>query len=270
MFALTRSVTWDVAIPNIRVRSRVRMCKFAQDFLCGILWCPTKPRTVDQSTHGGYGQSTTDEPPAAVSPLWSSECVVVAKRRSPEHTRNEGETESRCLGSISWKSSVNSAAEFPRRDIRTEVRDDPTCRILYSAEMDLFNLIKAPNPTKVKTGTRQRTAHEVPLLTDVASRVIQMVDATELSTSSGTPSIGVDAGVHGPAAAEQEIPMTDDAGATEATVEPNLEKEVISMGNDHWKRHDESAGEEGSKAPAKVLWKDHDAARVKHNAREGK
>ncbi|GJU56356.1 hypothetical protein Tco_1230070 [Tanacetum coccineum] len=55
-------------------------------------------------------------------------------------------------------------------------------------EMDLFNLIKASNPTKVKTGTRQRTAHEVPLLTATASRVIQMVDATELSTSSGTPS----------------------------------------------------------------------------------
>ncbi|GKF94632.1 hypothetical protein Tco_0284332, partial [Tanacetum coccineum] len=55
-------------------------------------------------------------------------------------------------------------------------------------EIDLFNLIKAPNPTKVKIGTRQRTAHEVPLLTATTSRMIQMVDATELSTSSGTPS----------------------------------------------------------------------------------
>ncbi|GJU33110.1 hypothetical protein Tco_1176699 [Tanacetum coccineum] len=157
-------------------------------------------------------------------------------------------------------------------------------------EMDLFNLIKAPNPTKVKTGTRQRTAHEVPLLTATASRVIQMVDATELSTSSGTPSTverspldfsnedapppltqGVDAGVHGPAAAEQEIPVTDDAGATEATVEPNLEKEVISMGPTIRKRRRQrDAGEEGSKAPAKVLRKDHDAARAKHSARGGK
>ncbi|GJT28103.1 hypothetical protein Tco_0908378 [Tanacetum coccineum] len=55
-------------------------------------------------------------------------------------------------------------------------------------EMDLFNLIKAPNPTKVKTGTRQRAAHEVPLMTATAIRVIQMVDVAELSTSSGTPS----------------------------------------------------------------------------------
>ncbi|GKD42463.1 hypothetical protein Tco_1267108 [Tanacetum coccineum] len=59
---------------------------------------------------------------------------------------------------------------------------------LDTHQMDLFNLIKASNPTKVKTGTCQRTAHEVPLLTAIASRVIQMVDAAELSTSSGTPS----------------------------------------------------------------------------------
>ncbi|GJW53655.1 hypothetical protein Tco_0097740 [Tanacetum coccineum] len=113
---------------------------------------------------------------------------------------------------------------------------------LDTHQMDLFNLIKAPNPTKVKTGTRQRTAHE-----------------------------GVDAGVHGPAATEQEIPVTDDAGATEATVEPNLEKEVISMGPTIRKRsRQRDAGEEGSKAPTKVLRKDHDAARAEHSAHGGK
>ncbi|GJZ13831.1 hypothetical protein Tco_0549061 [Tanacetum coccineum] len=139
---------------------------------------------------------------------------------------------------------------------------------LDTHQMDLFNLIKAPNPTKVKTGTRQRAAHEVPLMTATASRVIQMVDAAELSTSSGTPSTverspldfsnedapppvtqGIDTGVHGSVAAEQEIPMTDDAGATEAT---------------------RDAGEEGPKAPAKVLRKDHDVARAEHSARGGK
>ncbi|GJS50155.1 hypothetical protein Tco_0600276 [Tanacetum coccineum] len=74
-----------------------------------------------------------------------------------------------------------------------------------------------------------------------ASHVIQMVDAIELSTSSGTPSTvkrshldfsnedaplpvtqGAEAGVHGPTAGEQEIPVTDDAEATEAAVKPNL------------------------------------------------
>ncbi|GJY27049.1 hypothetical protein Tco_0401775 [Tanacetum coccineum] len=55
---------------------------------------------------------------------------------------------------------------------------------------------------------------------------------------------GAEAGVHGPAVAEQEIPITDDAGGTEA------------------------AG--GSNAPAMVLRKDHDAARAEYSARGGK
>ncbi|GJV10669.1 hypothetical protein Tco_1352210 [Tanacetum coccineum] len=125
-------------------------------------------------------------------------------------------------------------------------------------EMDLFNLIKAPNPTKVKTGTRQRTAHEVPL---------------DFSNEDAPPPVtqGAEAGVHGPTAAEQEIPVTDDAEATEAAVDPDLEKEVISMGPTIKKRRRQrDAGEGGSNAPAKVLRKDHDAARAEHSARGGK
>ncbi|GKD99612.1 hypothetical protein Tco_1387596 [Tanacetum coccineum] len=119
---------------------------------------------------------------------------------------------------------------------------DRAMKAAFRTEMDLFNLIKAPNPTKVKTRTRQRTAHE-----------------------------GVDVGVHGPAVAGQEIPVTDDVGATEATMEPNLEKEVIFMGlTIRKRRRQRDAGEEGSKAPAKVLRKDHDAARAEHSARGGK
>ncbi|GKD37504.1 hypothetical protein Tco_1257711 [Tanacetum coccineum] len=55
-------------------------------------------------------------------------------------------------------------------------------------DMDLFNLISTPNPTKVKTGTRPRAAHEVSLLTITASRVIDMEDPTTAIESSGTPS----------------------------------------------------------------------------------
>ncbi|GKB15239.1 gypsy type transposase, partial [Tanacetum coccineum] len=40
----------------------------------------------------------------------------------------------------------------------------------------------------VKTGTRPRAAHEVPLLTATATRVIDMKDVTEASESSGIPS----------------------------------------------------------------------------------
>nr|GEY06920.1 hypothetical protein [Tanacetum cinerariifolium] len=54
--------------------------------------------------------------------------------------------------------------------------------------MDLFNLISALNPSKVKTGLHPRTAHEVALLTATASRVIDMEDPDVATESSGTPS----------------------------------------------------------------------------------
>nr|GEV15027.1 hypothetical protein [Tanacetum cinerariifolium] len=52
----------------------------------------------------------------------------------------------------------------------------------------LFSLICAPNPTKVKTGTRLRATHEVPLLTVTASQVIEMEDPAATTNSSGVPS----------------------------------------------------------------------------------
>nr|GFC96881.1 hypothetical protein [Tanacetum cinerariifolium] len=54
--------------------------------------------------------------------------------------------------------------------------------------MDLFGLIRAPNPTKVKTGSRPRTPHELPLLTLTASRVIEMDEPAVATDSSGVPS----------------------------------------------------------------------------------
>ncbi|GJX11432.1 putative gypsy type transposase [Tanacetum coccineum] len=64
---------------------------------------------------------------------------------------------------------------------------DPTIR-LRREKMDLFNLISAPNPAKVKTGTRPRAAHEFLLLASTANRVINMEDVTGTSESSETPS----------------------------------------------------------------------------------
>nr|GEW07923.1 transposase (putative), gypsy type [Tanacetum cinerariifolium] len=55
-------------------------------------------------------------------------------------------------------------------------------------DMDLFNLISAPNPSKVKTGLYSRAAHEVPLLMATASRVIDMEDPGAATKSSETPS----------------------------------------------------------------------------------
>nr|GEW10490.1 lamin-like protein [Tanacetum cinerariifolium] len=56
------------------------------------------------------------------------------------------------------------------------------------ANMDLFSLIRAPNPTKVKTGSRSRAAHEVPLLTMTATRVIEVEDPAAATDMSGVPS----------------------------------------------------------------------------------
>ncbi|GJR51886.1 hypothetical protein Tco_1402407 [Tanacetum coccineum] len=61
-------------------------------------------------------------------------------------------------------------------------------RNLHSGEMDLFSLIRNPNPFKVKTRTRPRATHEVPLLTATVSRVIDIEDPIVASGSSGTPS----------------------------------------------------------------------------------
>nr|GEV87555.1 hypothetical protein [Tanacetum cinerariifolium] len=55
-------------------------------------------------------------------------------------------------------------------------------------DIDLFNLIRAPNPTKVKTGSRPRVAHEVPMLTVTANRVIEIEDSAAAADSSGVPS----------------------------------------------------------------------------------
>nr|GFA62548.1 hypothetical protein [Tanacetum cinerariifolium] len=54
--------------------------------------------------------------------------------------------------------------------------------------MDLFNLIHASNLVKVKTGSRPRAPHEVPLLTLTATRVIEMDDPAAATVSSGVPS----------------------------------------------------------------------------------
>nr|GEU82620.1 hypothetical protein [Tanacetum cinerariifolium] len=60
-------------------------------------------------------------------------------------------------------------------------------RALDTHHMDLFSLIRAPNPTKVKVGSRPRAPHEVPLLTLTANRVIEMDDPATASDSSGVP-----------------------------------------------------------------------------------
>nr|GEU88316.1 putative transposase (putative), gypsy type [Tanacetum cinerariifolium] len=65
----------------------------------------------------------------------------------------------------------------------------PLSQFLFDIlDMDFFNLIHAPNPTKVKTRSRPRATHEVPLLTVTVNRVIEMKDPDAAADSSGVPS----------------------------------------------------------------------------------
>ncbi|GJQ94181.1 hypothetical protein Tco_0005320 [Tanacetum coccineum] len=155
-------------------------------------------------------------------------------------------------------------------------------------EMDLFNLISAPNPAKVKTGTRPRAAHEVPLLTATATRVIDMEDVTEASKSSGIPSPvekspldfadedplpiiseGVGTGGQERDEVPHEIPLVGNPPTME--VAPDLEPEAAAMGSLVRKRHCERGnGGADANAPPKVLRKDHASVRSEQSTHGGK
>nr|GEV61517.1 transposase (putative), gypsy type [Tanacetum cinerariifolium] len=114
-------------------------------------------------------------------------------------------------------------------------------------DIDLFNLIRAPNPTKVKTGSRPRAAHEVPLLTVTANRVIEIEDPAAATDSSGKTRT-----------AAPEVPPPEDVptmrGALEVgpaeratTTDPHAVKERRKRGNDGI----------DTNAPPKLLRRDH-------------
>nr|GEW06566.1 hypothetical protein [Tanacetum cinerariifolium] len=90
--------------------------------------------------------------------------------------------------------------------------------------MDLFNLIRAPNPTKVKVGSRPRAPHEVPLLTLTAPRVIEMDEPAATDSSDVLSTIersrldfAHEAGASDQGAAVPEIPSSEDVPATVAS-----------------------------------------------------
>nr|GEZ34622.1 hypothetical protein [Tanacetum cinerariifolium] len=91
-------------------------------------------------------------------------------------------------------------------------------------EMDLFNLIRAPNPTKVKTESRPHAPHEVPLLTLTAAWVIEMDEPVAATDSSGVPSAVEKSPLdfaHEDEASDQgtttpEVPPPEDVSATAA------------------------------------------------------
>nr|GFC35060.1 hypothetical protein [Tanacetum cinerariifolium] len=109
--------------------------------------------------------------------------------------------------------------------------------------MDLFSLIRAPNPTKVKTGSRPRAPHELPLLTLTASRVIEMDEPAAATDSSGVPSaiekspldFSDEAEASGQETAAPEVPISTVPGgdpAAPVAVEPLTVQESSKRGRE--------------------------------------
>nr|GEX08042.1 hypothetical protein [Tanacetum cinerariifolium] len=93
------------------------------------------------------------------------------------------------VSTISQEYLLEFTSEYDiSEDVHHELPDPEERIVDFPKDMDLFNLISAPNTSKVKTGLRLRAAHEVPLLTATASRVIDMKDPNVATESSGTPS----------------------------------------------------------------------------------
>nr|GEV17121.1 hypothetical protein [Tanacetum cinerariifolium] len=140
--------------------------------------------------------------------------------------------------------------------------DEVTNCCSLTEDMDLFNLIRALNPTKVKVGSRPRAPHEVPLLTLTAPRVIEM-DERAATDSSDVPStierspldFAHEAGASDQGAAAPEIPSSEDVPATVASGVGQAEEAAIMdppIAPESRKRgHD---GTDVNAAPKMLLW----------------
>nr|GEW60539.1 hypothetical protein [Tanacetum cinerariifolium] len=155
--------------------------------------------------------------------------------------------------------------------------DEVTNCCPLTTDMDLFNLIRAPNPTNVKTRSRPRAPHEVPLLTLTASRVIEKDDPAATTDSSGVPStierspldfsLEAGASAQGTVALEmppsEDLPVTDvpEAGQAEETAATDPPAALESR----------KRGRDGTdvNAPPKSL-RDHADPRPSRSSREGK
>nr|GEX11862.1 transposase (putative), gypsy type [Tanacetum cinerariifolium] len=120
---------------------------------------------------------------------------------------------------------LNFTSEYGIPETLHPALPGPEDRIVdFPEDIDLFNLIRAPNPTKVKTRSRPRAPHEVPLLTLTAPRVIKMDEPTA-TDSSGVPStierspldFSHEVGASDQGIAALEMPSPEDVPATAAT-----------------------------------------------------
>nr|GEV53575.1 hypothetical protein [Tanacetum cinerariifolium] len=145
----------------------------------------------------------------------------------------------------------------------------------------------ALNPTKVKIETRHRAAHEVPLLTTTAGRIIDMegpgVASGSIEPSSAVEKSPLDFANEDPPPLITEKDKTEDpvqdrssheippATTTEVGLEPDLEREVAAMTPLVNKRRRQMGNEETKvNAPPNVLRKDHHALHPTQSTHKGK
>nr|GEZ91890.1 hypothetical protein [Tanacetum cinerariifolium] len=119
----------------------------------------------------------------------------------------------------------------------------PTFHYDDDLEIELFSLIRALNPTKVKTGSRPRAPHELSLLVLTASRVIEMDEPAVATDSSGTAAPEMPSPVDVPAIAAPGVGQAEEAVAAE----PPVARESRKRGHD---------GVDAN-APPKSLRRDH-------------
>nr|GEX41518.1 transposase (putative), gypsy type [Tanacetum cinerariifolium] len=144
-------------------------------------------------------------------------------------------------------------------------------------DMDLFNLIRAPNPTKVKTGSRPRAPHEVPLLTLTAPRVIEM-DEPAATDSSGVPStikrssldFAHEAGASDQGTVALEMPSSEDVPATAAPRAGQAEETTTMDHPAALESRTRGRDGPGVNAPPKSLRKDHAGPRPSGSSHGGK
>ncbi|GKC73792.1 hypothetical protein Tco_1119675 [Tanacetum coccineum] len=162
----------------------------------------------------------------------------------------------------------------------------PTFQYDDGREMDLFNLIRAPNPTKAKTGTLPRLAHKIPLLVQTARRMISMDVPSGTSESAGTsstlwkspldfdgedPSLQMTKGDRAEEPAQEEVapavPAVEVPETAGVEFEPVTEKVIPITKKRKQLRRKRKADEVEGNAPAKVLRKDHPSAHPERSTR---
>nr|GFC14919.1 hypothetical protein [Tanacetum cinerariifolium] len=150
-------------------------------------------------------------------------------------------------------------------------------RVLDTHQMDLFSLIRAPNPTKVKTESRPRAPHELQLLTLTAPRIIKMDEPAAATNSSGVLStierspldFAYEAEASGMETAAPEMPPPEEVPITTAPGADQAAEAVVA--EPHAVRESYKRGHEGidANAPPKSLRRDH-ADRPSSSSRGGK